>query len=521
MVNKKGFLFVVTVFLILTYILLSISVWVKAVEASERAYSEFYKESTVELAIEQITPAKLDNVTNIIMNRALFRLNEHSIDDQLKNGTGPTENEYIRRALFDILVNGSANESNFRFSTAVPEEQNSSLTAWVDNFNASLRAIGVYVSEFEVSNFSIGQSDIDIVNYSFDMTLKLRDYSNTAAVSRTYHINNVLQISGLVDPALARESRDLIDYDHTIYRQFFFNKGDYSNSSSITTDTLDNGEGGQSWFYGYLASASGSLAQVPVAIAVAPSQRHNYILVGNFSDIVALTPGIYEQFGGFIVTTPPAHPSNCSGSFNEANTFNPIKYSGPTCDPGFNYAAGAPTGKPFLVASGFNPTNAPECPSPDGTGANRRCALIIAKYTQSEVANDPPKKLVTGGTGIFGVEDMRDFVMCGYYTHNPDAPSYLQHLMSNSYSRNSSQFGIETFVIGEYANSTAYDLNSRLDRELFNSSIDGIKIRGLPGCRNFVDCSDAPSTGIFAASTWTIADYDLDDIDCNSEAGCD
>ena len=84
--DKKGFLFTVTVFLILIYILLSISVWVKSIEASERSFSEFYKESTVELTMEQITPAKMDHITHVIMSRNMVRLNDYSIGHSLVPG---------------------------------------------------------------------------------------------------------------------------------------------------------------------------------------------------------------------------------------------------------------------------------------------------------------------------------------------------------------------------------------------------------------------------------------------------
>lgn len=226
--NKKGFLFTVTIFLILTYILLSISVWVKGVEASERAYSEFYKESTVELAIEQITPAKVDNVTNLIMDRALFRLNNNAIDHPLSEGQGD-ENANIRAALYDLLVNGTAPPSAFQDSVGMDME-NSSLTSWVSTLNASLMAIGVYVSGFQVSGFNAWQGNVDTVNYSFDMQLSLRDYSRTSSVTRTYHLSNAVGISGLIDPALARSSRKLIDDQHTAYRQFFFNRDAYGSA---------------------------------------------------------------------------------------------------------------------------------------------------------------------------------------------------------------------------------------------------------------------------------------------------
>ena len=147
--------------------------------------------------------------------------------------------------------------------------------------------------------------------------------------------------------------------------------------------------------------------------------------------------------------------------------------------------------------------------------------LFVNGYSQNEVSNDAEKKN-QGNSGIYDIEDIRDFVMCGYYTHNPKAPSYLQRLLDDPYSRNSTEFGIETFVIGEYANESIYHLNSRLDRELFDG-VDGIKIRGLPGCKDFSMCSanPPPTTGVFAASPAAIDEYGLDDIDCGEGAGCD
>lgn len=521
--DKKGFLFTVTVFLILTYILLSISVWVKGVETSERAYSEFYKESTVELAVEQITPAKVDNVTSIIMNRALFSLNDYSIAHPVKDGTAAgNEDAYISDALHSLLVNGTAPGSDFQDGVAMPDD-GSSLAAWMSNLNASLLAIGVYASDFSVSDFSVSQGGIDTVDYGFNMSLKLKDYSNTSAVTRTYHIVNSLDISGLVDPALARGSRDLVDDPHTAYRQFFFNKSIYGSPETILVRQLGNGQAGQGWVYGYLASAaqSGASALVPYANDVDLSQRRNYIITGSFPDIAALGEAVYGGFAGYIVTDTPGSTTQCTvkstGAVkkNELGTFNPIKYSGDACDQvSIDPSAGAATSKPFILAHGFDTVNAQECPVFTGNETLGRCALITNAWLPSDVSGNPLKKLDSSSSGIYGVEDMRDFVMCGYYTQDAAAPSYFQRMLPDSYSRNSS-LGIETFVIGQYANSTNYDLNSRLDRELFNSSIEGVKIMGLPGCRNYETCADTPSTGIFAVSKEVAEAYGLDKLMCS------
>ena len=520
--DRKGFLFTVTIFLVLTYVLLSISVWVKSIEASERSFSEFFKESTVELSIEQITPAKMDNVTYVLMSRSLYRLDEHAIDYPVKPGSG--ENDNIRDAMFELFMSGNASDSYFLGGVPVANEQNSSFQAWAENLNASLKAIGVEVDEFAVSSFEVGQSDIDKLNYSFDVKLGLRDLGNTSKVSRTYHIRNELDISGLIDPALARESKDEAGDNQTVYRAFFFNKDDYANYSSISvSDIGQDVDGGQGWLYGYLAKASGVDDDVPVWYNVSPMDRPTTILVGTYAEITALDPGNFEQFGGYILTNSPTLTNGTCG-FEESNTFNPIKFGpSPACNVQIDAGIGKSTTKPFIVAPGFDTDDAPECPVLDGSAQTRRCLLMLNSYLEPEVQANPSLKHVTAGSGLFDVELMRDFVMCGYYTHNPKAPSYFQRLLNDSYARNSTQYGIETFVIGNYASDyDVYDLNSRLDRELFNGSVTGVKIRGLPGCRNFNACADSPVTGIFAVSDDARIDYGLDQIACdNGAAGCD
>jgi hypothetical protein len=512
--DKKGFLFTVTVFLVLTYILLSISVWVKGVEASERAFSEFYKESTVELAIEQITPAKMDKVTNTIMQRSLHRLNEHSIDHTVLQG--PPEDEYqnVRGAMFELLTTGAADSSYFKGADGIPSEANSSLSNWATNLNASLLAIGVQLTEFEVSKFQINQSAKDLVNYSFVIKLQMKDLSNTSAVTREYHINNTLDITGLVDPALARESKQDAGDDLTAYRMFFFHD-DYPMADDMVSQ-VDSGEGGQDWVYGPLMLANGSADLVPLFSSRVPDERRYHILVGTYDEIESLGRSTYNKFAGYIVTTRPTGVMTDCG-LDEFDTFNPVRHTEePECEP---YLGEPSVGKPFMIVPGFNPVSAPECPLLN-SNETRRCVLMVNNYLPDEVEADPTLKDDASGTGLYDVEEFRDFVMCGYYTHNPDAPSYMQRLLNDSYLRNHSDFGIETFVIGNYANSSAYDLYSRLDRELFYE-VSGDKIRGLPGCKDHSMCADDPVTGIFVASDPTQAEYGLDDISCETGAGCD
>ena len=513
--DKKGFLFTVTVFLVLMYILLTISVWVKAVETSERAYGEFYKESTVELSIEQITPAKMRNVSSIIMNREISRLTDIAIDNPVIAGTDD-ENENLRAAMNELFVNGSANSSYFRGDPgSMTAEEPTSINAWASNLNASLLAIGVYISDLRVSNFSIGQSDISHVNYSFDLWLQMKDYSNTSSVSRNYHINDSVDITGFVDPALARETEA---HGETVYRQFFFHDY-YDSTSSISVDRLQQEvEGGQGWIYGSLAVVHDGTDAAPEWSDIPPSKRPTYIIVGNYSEIRSFQTSqrnAFDDFIGFIITSEPTETSTDCGT-EEDDTYNPIRYDD-DCEPGI----GNPTlSKPYIIAPGFDANNAPDCPLLGSNYSMGKCVLFINSHLEGEIPSDPLLKRDTDGAGLFDVETVRDYIMCGYYTHNPDAPSFLQRLLEDSYSRTSPEYGIETFVIGNYADYNDYDLNSRIDRELTNDTIEGIRIRGMPGCKNLASCSDNPVTGVFAVSD--PSDYDLDSIACdNDAAGCD
>ncbi|MGV8084727.1 MAG: hypothetical protein ACP5N9_00560 [Candidatus Bilamarchaeum sp.] len=533
MLDRKGFLFVVTVFLILTYILLAISVWVKAIETSERSYAEFYRQSTLDLTIAQITPEKVNNVSNMALTRALFNINQNAFSNEVRPGPSADESQYIRLAVYDMFVNGSANTTYFR-GAAPADDNSSSMRSWVDGLNQSLLGIGLRVSNFSITDFRFNQTEISSVDYSFNMTLRLSDFANSSSVSRVYRVVGKVNLNGFVDPALVRESRRLsTDGSSTLYRQLFFYQP-YSNVSSFSSNSIasvgPSVYGGQGWLYNPLASASSSAAtsSVPYAGSIAASSRGYYILVGTYDDIVRVERD-GPQFAGYIVTTTPTFTpstSRCtvgtSHPNDESNTLNPIHYED-DCSAIINCAAGFCTDKPFIVANGFSPSSALNCPiiNEDGTTSVGSCVLIQNNASIQDVADRPSTKLLTASSGIFNLEPIRDLIMCGYYIGNPAAPSYLQRLLPDSYNR-SSPYGIETFIIGEYADPSYYNGRSRLDRELFGptGSVSGTNVRGLPGCRDSATCSDSPITGIFSISATTARDYGLSPITCDRGARC-
>jgi len=510
--NRKGFLFVLTVFLILTYILLSVSVWVKSIEASESAYSEFYKESNVELAMEQITPMKVDAVSNIVLNRALFVLNNYSIDHAFKAGQS-NENSEIEAAFGEWLQNGSPSQSHFTDNSA-PSEPSSSMEAWAEGLNGSLAATGVSLDEFRVYDFVLTQTSINRLNYSFKADLRMSDKSGTTSVTRTYYINDSLDITGLPDPAIARASK-VRDQNNPIAGRVFVFRSSYSDRGDIAPVSKGSSSGGKGWFYGYLTTPSD-------AAGVNASEIGSYVLVGSYSDIIN-TPN-YTDFGAYAVNTTPNSDGTCTDSSNnvftsQKDTFNPVKYtlSGGDCKPDFNFGKGQQTANPFIISTNLDLSD-PDlaCPNLATLAVDRKCALFVTA-TDLDAADSLDTRTSPGG--VFSIERARDFTLCGYYIHDPLAPSYPQRLFADAYLRNSTDYGISTFLVGQYVNQSIRDSYSMLDREMFTSTPLVYYIRGMPGCKDQRMCGSASGTGIFGLSAGSISAFGLGSISCDPATG--
>lgn len=528
--NMKGFFFVVAIFLILTYILLSISIWTKALEESERHFSDRFRTSNIDLVASGITQEKLERLSNIVAYNALFRLNAFAVENPVKAETrsgSASEFFYVNRTLYGLIYNGTADGSNFVTSVDFDIGRAGSVAGWIDRLNSSIAKTGMHVSKFLVYNFSVEQIGVSAINYSFDISLAIEEKSGIASIERKYSIHGNVTVDGLIDPAIKRE--DIMHGTSSpIEKQFFFYPA-YVNTSNLTpTDLGAAGGDGQGWFYG-------PLVRVGNAGNISMGQRGRYILVGTYSEIFNLTdtrPGYetdYGQFGAYVLTNSPRSVSAaCIGRENQEDTINALYYTTVDCEtPRFSndYLR---TNNPLVVIPGFNTDSGGECP--DG-----RCLLFITRYSPEEVSGDKRKKLASQAESkAYNIEKLRDFALCSYYVRNFRSPSYFQRLFADAYSRNSSSYGIETFLIGKYIGGAGIDAGSpltplyedersRADNELFLHTSDAVKIRGMPGCKDYSMCSEDSLLGHFRLGPNSRSDFlDGQDISCaNGKARCD
>jgi len=120
----------------------------------------------------------------------------------------------------------------------------------------------------------------------------------------------------------------------------------------------------------------------------------------------------------------------------------------------------------------------------------------------------------TGNFTIYDIDDVTNFVRCGYYTLNPEAPSFFDRLSAGRPDvrifNKSVGFGIETTIVGNWTSSGV----ASIDYEYY-SLTSGTKVMGMTGCKFVEICKDNIILPKFFVSSSHISTYGLNDLVCN------
>lgn len=492
--NYKGFFFVLVSFILLSYILVSTYAWVRAIETSERTYSDAFRASTLTTLADQVSEQRMNQYADISSHYTMYKLVGHSVQYPLQD---EEDDEYyhIRAAFFELLANCTTLEEHFvdRIPATYSEDEKDTycFAGFLGRLNTSLATSGFEVQEFSISNLSLNET-IQPLELEMNMTLYLRikDLQSNTSIDRTYHISRIVNVTGYKDPLLERESID--NLRATPSSNLTIRKGMYLYPSDPELPLGDahtlfypikrgQGSEGQGWFYGNL------VLWKDAANVAYPSQS---ILVGNFSDII-LVPK-HDDFGAYILLNEPETSSNSCGK-TQYGTFNAIHQDdrsapGSSCpDPRLTEE----TEKPFMVYADEKDFMDDVYDISNGPDAFPHSILFISQYSYDEISNDPELKYGSDPV-VFDIENLRDFTRCSYYIVNANnSPSFLQRLLSDGYTR-TSPIGLETLLVGKWAggvDTPDWNKYSRVDREFFGKK-EGEKIRGMPGCKDWYMCMD-------------------------------
>ncbi len=553
--NLKGFFFVLISFILLTYILFSTSMWVRAIETSEQTYSDAFRAYTVTMMADQVSEERMARYSDIISHYALFSISNHSIYHPLRPGE-EDQISHIRDSYLELISTCTTSPDHFADNvplTYIGEDASTYCFAgFASQLNSSLSVMGFAVEEFTVSDLTFNETEHPL-QYTTNMTiyLKIKDFQTETSIDRTYQYNGIIDAEGMVDPLVARESldlkgeaakenltifkgvymypppREIDDFEELTFEQLH---EVYAEAHmDVYPDSKGTGSEGQGWFYG-------PMVLVEDASKVPEAYRARFILVGNYSDIRE-TPN-WREFGAYVLLNKPEDPGGCS---DQHDTFNPIsrEEDGGRCEERIDDASTHYTSKPFMVYEDFiedvydevyykyyEPLHSAEY--------ERRRILFISEYSASEILSDPDRK-ESADPDVFDIEMFRDYVRCSYYilSEPGKSPSYLQRMLDGEYGDfTSDTLGIETTLVGKYAGGVynpELDELSRVDREFFTDE-EGEKVRGMPGCKDQPMCVNPNSdVGHFALTMDSMEFYfgvedreDEENIGCNDErASCE
>jgi hypothetical protein len=521
MAKKRGIFFVLVSFILIMYMFVYLTAWIRASQIAEKTSSEKFRAASIETSVREITQDNLDRFFGISGRYALFKINQHAGDEASPLRYNSSNRlQYLRHAFFSAMVDGKS--SDFDGSTLAytsSETGQYTFSGWESALNMTLFPAGLDIARMEITPLAFNQTDPVTFNVSIGVRMTVRDRLSSVLLERQFNLTRSFNVTGFDDPMILRESRKLgLNDGDGAHRQMYY-AGDDADIGELAPDAKETSTmGAMGYFYGPVIEASD-------ADSIRPGMRPSFIVAGDYREILNITN--YQLFGAFILTNAPNYsssPDSCPQT--EENTFMALHYT----DVGCHYYVDSLSmiTSPFIVAPDFDITDFPSAPDSENNGDYPH-ALIVAKYAMGEVTcTDCGERKKQAGY-LYDIESLRDMAICTHYLKSERGPSYPQRLSSSWKDYAGGEFGMESFVVGTWAGGKdlpLYNEYSRVDFEFFRK-IEGTKIRGMPGCKGYMMCSsevgDSAPLGQFALSSDSIDIYDpAAGINCgNGMAGCD
>ena len=327
--------------------------------------------------------------------------------------------------------------------------QNGTILEWQNSTQTLADKIGISLN-ISCTDFKINQSDPWTVQVNYTFSYSMRDEFAKTNISDTYGVSVNVSIVGFEDPLFTNMTSG--SYSRNIYP--------YSGTiSAVKVFNADSNAktSGRGWFYGEIFK--GMSISLPSEI-----NESDYNASNKFKILYTTNRLVVQDYG---------------------NMFGAVIYYGS------DYASvGSYTSVPFIAIS--DSVGMPSIPL---------TALIRSgdDYS-SDVANFT----------IYNIESIRNFVTCGYYALNPDAPSFFDRLSVGRPGIRTlpESFGIETSIVGSWASQS----RSSIDH-MYYDSMPGVKVMGLTGCK-FYDMCRGTALPKFLVDSSHNSTYGLSEIIC-------
>ena len=556
---RGGFFFAVMALAILSLVLMTVQVWVKTFEQSDYRASQRFKGEAMRSILGSLSDKTLSDFANASAFYATYRLVNYTSNQGLGLGTVAGSDEAhnkgtgnVENVAMGLMANGSGPQSWGIPLEYSEEEKNAyTLAGWQNKTDAAANAMGFDIQFSDARNFRYYQVDAWTVGVSFDLEMNITDLEGGMRQNRTMHAKSSFPVLGFLDPMITRDDMGhrLVDRGSATEKQVF--KSDLYDVPEDVRPRLmrdmsspmdGSGPEGNGWFFGpitelYPGEITSSLdaatdAAQGTGAGVTLEKIGQYVLVSPFNNSL---PGVANSYGAVIVTTEPVpvrtvDSSGCNVT-RQTRCLNCMERTeaGPGCPASGWVPVPASLGSnrvdvPVIVATNWHTTDVTPVTRAQPGGSVTDYFVLIDNEKEGR-----DEKMI-GYHRVWDITYLRDMAICGFYVSGR-GPSFFQRMLSGAENIINPDFGIESFVVGQWAGGAedkegdhAADLYSRLDWEFYKGleGNDVSRIKGMMGCKSkgmcIVSNLNATKIGVgkFRLSDDAAARYGAEDISCKA-----
>ncbi|MFA5750591.1 MAG: hypothetical protein WC895_05275, partial [Candidatus Shapirobacteria bacterium] len=169
MKDKKGFIFTISIVLLLVVVVLSVFYYNKTITEREHRTTEKFKFIAVSQVLDMMSEEEISDYAEMSSFYALYSLNEFIIEknEPLKQGSGPSNNKYtefVNKSIYSLMIDGNVPNGYFQNSAAnfaynSDEKSKYVFKEWSNKIDKICAQLGYTCNISDVRNFSYTQND--------------------------------------------------------------------------------------------------------------------------------------------------------------------------------------------------------------------------------------------------------------------------------------------------------------------------------------------------------------------------
>ncbi|MFA5382147.1 MAG: hypothetical protein WC356_03205 [Candidatus Micrarchaeia archaeon] len=317
MKDKKGFIFTISIVLLLVVVVLSVFYYNKTITEREHRTTEKFKFIAVSQVLDMMSEEEISDYAEMSSFYALYSLNEFIIEknEPLKQGSGPSNNKYtefVNKSIYSLMIDGNVPNGYFQNSAAnfaynSDEKSKYVFKEWSNKIDKICAQLGYTCNISDVRNFSYTQNDSWGVNIYFEATTNVESNDGRFKREQNITVNKTYSIEGFNDPLVSILMKTEGSIDEARRQVFRYDGIQNPKPDDVDLLLLSEADKGKGFFYGPVVSLSDiKITTGGITTYYSDAKSSKYILSSRATEWNSLTTPekdtLIETYGGFIVT---------------------------------------------------------------------------------------------------------------------------------------------------------------------------------------------------------------------------